>query len=139
MAQVVDASMLVHAILENLGVTGTGTTPSSGIRIGTGTELSLATLPTLVKLACQTVQSYKTLRGAEKKALVIVALQQLIEQTQAQQGADVAAFSPIFVALVPTLIDEFVSVSKDGLDIEVQAPKGCMRLFSCCCGSVGGQ
>ena len=90
------------------------------------TDVSWATLPSVLVHAMEQVEKYKTLSGAQKRQLVIDSMNLLIERLDKDTELEVA--NPVFKALVPVLIDQLVTAPKDGLEINKRV-KSCM---SCC-------
>ena len=90
------------------------------------TDVSWSTLPSVLVHAMEQVEKYKTLSGAQKRQLVIDSMNLLIERLDKDTELEVA--NPVFKALVPVLIDQLVTATKDGLEINKRV-KSCM---SCC-------
>jgi hypothetical protein len=91
------------------------------------TEVSWATLPLVIVRAMEQAETYKKMSGAEKRQLVIESVNLLIERLGKNTELEVA--DPIFKALVPVLIDQLVTATKDGLQVNARV-KTC---FSWCC------
>lgn len=87
------------------------------------TSLSWETLPSVVLRSVELVESFGTMTGSQKKAMVIFAIQKLITKLDAKSS--VAAADPVFQAIVPVLIDQLVTVSKDGIHINMATPSSC--------------
>jgi hypothetical protein len=92
------------------------------------TAVSWDTLPRLVIQAMEAVERVKGLSGDKKKAVVVAGIQALIRKLGAA-NASMGASDPILLALVPTLVDRLVDVSKQGIQINVPAGvSGCCAL-----------
>lgn len=89
-------------------------------------EVSWATLPSVIVHAMEHVEKYKTLSGAQKRQLVIDSMNLLIERLGKDTELEVA--NPVFKALVPVLIDQLVTATKDGLEINKR-----VKSFASCC------
>lgn len=90
-----------------------------------------SSLPGIVTKAMEIAEGLYGLNGPQKRQLVIDALTQLVRTVDKEAGISVA--DPVFEALLPSLVDHFVAVSKDGLSINLTppTPAGCLA-FLCC-------
>lgn len=90
-----------------------------------------SSLPGIVTKAMEIAEQVYGLNGSQKRQLVIDALTQLVRTVDKEAGISVA--DPVFEALLPSLVDHFVAVSKDGLSINVvpTTPASCFA-FLCC-------
>ena len=84
------------------------------------TAVTWDTLPRLVIQAMEAAEKVKGLSGDKKKAVVVAGIQALIRKVGAG-NASMGATDPILLALVPTLVDRLVDVSKQGIQINVPA------------------
>lgn len=101
-------------------------------KLVTDTEpITWSSLPRMVTKAMELVENLYGLNGIQKRQLVIDALTQLVRTVDKEAGISIA--DPVFQAMLPSLVDHFVTVSKDGLSINVAppTPAGCFR-FLCC-------
>jgi len=101
-------------------------------KLVTDTEpITWSSLPKMVTKAMELVENLYGLNGIQKRQLVIDALTQLVRTVDKEAGISIA--DPVFQAMLPSLVDHFVTVSKDGLSINVAppTPAGCFR-FLCC-------
>ena len=92
--------------------------------------VSWMSLPTTLTHAMELAEQVVGLTGPQKRQLVIDALLQLVRTVDKEAGISVA--DPVFEALLPSLVDHFVTVSKDGISVNVPTtPAGCFAAFCC--------
>ena len=90
--------------------------------------VSWMSLPTTLTQAMELAEQVVGLTGPQKRQLVIDALLQLVRTVDKEAGISVA--DPVFEALLPSLVDHFVAVSKDGISVNVPTtPAGCFAMF----------
>jgi hypothetical protein len=91
-----------------------------------GVALTWVTLPSVVSRAMELAEKYELLSGAEKRALVVETVQHLIailgDATELKQD------SRIIESLVPTLIDQVIVATKNGLMIN-HSLRSCFPCF----------
>jgi hypothetical protein len=75
-------------------------------------KLDWSTLPIFLARSMELAETYVGLTGAQKKAVVISAIQDLIKNLGKDTPLEFA--DPVFQALVPTIIDQLVTATKDG-------------------------
>ena len=85
----------------------------------TTSAMSWDALPRVVIQAMEAVELVKGLSGDRKKALVVAGIQALIRKLGTH--SNMGAADPILLALVPTLVDRLVAVSKQGIQINTAA------------------
>jgi hypothetical protein len=90
-----------------------------------------SSLPGIVTKAMEIAEQVYGLNGSQKRQLVIDALTQLVRTVDKEAGISVA--DPVFEALLPSLVDHFVAVSKDGLSINVVTPTPASCFAFLCC------
>jgi hypothetical protein len=77
----------------------------------------------------QSVEQYEDVRGVQKKALILDALNHLIDD-QISNTQEAMEMKLLVQLTLPTVIDTFVSIDKKELQIKLK--KGCNKLFACC-------
>ena len=94
-------------------------------------SVTWSSLPRTLTKAMELAEQVYGLTGVQKRQLVIDALTQLVRTVGKEAGTTIA--DPVFEAMLPSLVDHFVTVSKDGLSINVTppTPSGCLA-FLCC-------
>lgn len=91
-------------------------------------DFTYAEIPTLVIKAMKHVQSFKGMKGEQKKALVIEVVTRLIDES------DVCGpMEPVILSVIPTMIDSIVSVDKGQLRIKPKLMDKMKSIASCEC------
>lgn len=95
--------------------------------LGTG-KLTSSNVVTVLLSLMQVVEKYGDVKGIQKKAVILDALNHLIEDTL--EGQEATDLKLLVQLTLPTVIDTFVSLDKK--EIAIKLKKTCKKLFSCC-------
>ena len=105
---------------------------------------TLTNIFSIVKICMEHVETIQHLDGAQKKALVIETIHQIIDTA----GGPLDAFDPILKPLISGAIEEFISIDKKGFRLKTKKCKGlcgfilncfsCRPCARCACGRCNG-
>ena len=105
----------------------------------------LTNLFSIVKICMEHVEETQHLNGAQKKALVIETIHQIIDTS----GGPLDAFDSILKPLISGAIEEFISIDKKGFRLKTKKCKGlcgfilncfsCRPCARCACGRCNGR
>ena len=91
-------------------------------------NISLETIVDFIPHLIKYTETYKNLKGGEKKLLVIKLLKYIIDNTDG--FGDDTVVDPILKMMVPSIIDNLIKVDQNHL--RLKKPKTCFKLFMGC-------
>jgi hypothetical protein len=96
--------------------------------IGKG-NINSSNIVTILISLMQIVEKYQDVSGIQKKAIILEALE-LVINDQVTNEEEAKALNLLVEVTLPTVIDTLVSVDKK--EIQIKIKKGCSKLLKCC-------